>query len=283
MLRSRSLSVETVTIRVARLLAIISVWSVVMALGMSYFFSPIGAVAEPTFGDLIGFGYAFTVTGAVTASVALVLGGKRWWAVEIALAVGLMMATTAVLAYLALWAAPWTVRSRMDAWSFLRLRENVLNCGEAILIFHVPLGVGVGAVVGAITGRLIVIAHRRSRLARWISLGLLVTCASGPVRPIVFDLVILWGLVVRRPFATWPWTDEHVWATAAIFGAITGAIVACLSTRVARRHRSGHVSHTAGAGVPVLPRSPRSSEAEERGRRASEGSATRSGTQGPSD
>src|SRR5215472_11879307 len=113
---SRSLSIESVAIRVARLLAIISAWSVAMALGMGYFFSPIGAVPQPTAGDLIGFGYAFTIAGAVAAAVALVREGKRSWAVEIALAVALMMATTAVLAYLALWAAPWTVRSRMDAW-----------------------------------------------------------------------------------------------------------------------------------------------------------------------
>ena len=79
---------------------------------------------RPTLGDLFGFGCAFTIAGAVAASVVLVLGGKRRWAVEIALAVGLTIATTAVLAYLALWAAPWTVRSRMDAWSFLRLQRG---------------------------------------------------------------------------------------------------------------------------------------------------------------
>ena len=74
----RSLSVESVAIRVARPLAIMSVWSVAVALVMGYFFSPIGAVAQPTFFDLIGFGCAFTITGAVAASVALVLGGKEW-------------------------------------------------------------------------------------------------------------------------------------------------------------------------------------------------------------
>jgi hypothetical protein len=39
-------------------------------------------------------------------------------------------------------------------------------------------------------------------------------------------------------FATWPMTYEHVWATAAILGAITGSFVAYLSTRVAPWHRS---------------------------------------------
>src|SRR4051794_24715732 len=125
MLDSRSFSVESVAIRAARLLAIITAWSVAVALVMVYYFSPIGAVSVPDFSDLIEFGCAFTITGAAAAAVVLVLGGKGWWAVEIALAFGLMMATAAVLAHLALWAAPWTVRSRMDAWSFLRLRQDV--------------------------------------------------------------------------------------------------------------------------------------------------------------
>ena len=47
---------ESFTIRVARLLAIIAVWSVAAAMVMGYFFSPIGAMAEPTFNDVIAFG-----------------------------------------------------------------------------------------------------------------------------------------------------------------------------------------------------------------------------------
>jgi hypothetical protein len=279
---SRSPSVESALIRVARPLAIISVWSVAMSLIMGYFFSPMGAVEQPAFHDLIEFGCAFTITGAVAGSVALVLAGKKWWALEILMAVGLTMATTAVLAYLALWVAPWTVRSRMDAWSFLRLQQEVLLCGEAILPFHVPMGVGVGAVVGAIAGGLVVMGRRRPRLSRWIAFGLIVTCASEPVRPILFGLVVFWGMVIRRLLAAWPVTQEHIWATAASFGAITGALVGCLAIRLARRHRSGHVSRTAGTGVPVLPISPPSHAGEGRGRRPGEAPATRADSRGPS-
>lgn len=254
---SRS-SIESIAVRVARLLAIISAWSVVLAPAMGFFFSPIGAVEQPSSFELLDFACAFTIAGAAAAAVALALAGKRWWAVEIALALGLAIAMTAVLAYLALWAAPWTVRSRMDAWSFLRLQDDVRLCGQAGATFLAPAGLGVGAVVGAIVGGLMVIARRRPRLARGIAFGLFATGASEPVRPIVFDLVVFWGMVIRWLLATWPVAPEHVWAPAVILGAITGAFVASLALRAARRHRSGHSPRTGGRSGPDLPPVPTS-------------------------
>ena len=44
----------------------------------------------------------------------------------------------AAIAYLALWVNPGIVRSRMDAWSFLRLRRDVPRWGEGIVLFHAP-------------------------------------------------------------------------------------------------------------------------------------------------
>ena len=141
---SRSYSFESVALRLAQPLLIVATWCGVLALGMRYFFSPIGAVAEPTFGDLIGFGFGFTISGLVAASVALVVAGKRRWALEIALTAGVMIAALAAVAYLALWGAPWTLRSRMDAWSFLRLQQNVRHSDEAIENFYAPVGAGSG-------------------------------------------------------------------------------------------------------------------------------------------
>ncbi len=255
---TRSHSLESIALRVARPLAIIVAWCSVLALGMRYFFSPFGAVEEPTFSDLVGFGFGFTITGVVAASVALLVAGRRRWAAEIALAAGATMAIVAVLVYLALWGAPWTLRSRMDTWSFLRLQQEVPMSGEAIEKFYAPVGVGVGAMVGAIAGGLIVVARRRPRLARWTALGLLVICATGAVRPILFDAVIIWGMVINWVFWTGPMTLEHVWATATIFGAITGAFGAWLAIRVAGRSRASGVSRAAGAGIPVVSAGPQS-------------------------
>ncbi len=255
---TRSRTLELIALRVARPLAIIVGWCAVLALGMRFFFSPFGAVDEPTFGDLVGFGFGFTITGLMAASVALAVAGKRQWALEIALAAGLMMAALAVLAYLALWGAPWTLRSRMDTWSFLRLQQEVRYSGAPIGSFYAPVGVGVGAAVGAISGGLIVLARRRPGLARCTALGLLVICATGAVRPILFDAVVVWGIVIQWVFWTGPTTLAHVWATGTIFGAITGAFGAWLGIRLAGRLRSGGASRAAGAEVPVVSAEPRS-------------------------
>ena len=232
-------SIESAVIRAVRLLAIIVLWCAVVALAMRYFFSPMGAVEDPGFHELIGFACAFTITGAVAASIALLLAGKWRWAVQVAIAFVLTAGAVAGVAYVLLWGGPWTLRNRMDAWSFLRLQMDVEHAGKAMAGFYGPMAVGVGAVVGAITGGLIALARRRPRLARWICLGVLVACASGPVRPVLFDAVVFWGMIVRwLLFENWT-VGEHVWATAAIFGAFAGALDAYLWTRAARGRRTG--------------------------------------------
>ena len=242
---------------------------------------------QPEFFDLIGFGCAFAIAGTVSASFALALSGKRTWAFELAMVVSLAIAIAVVLAALALWVAPMALRSRMDAWFFLQLREDALRWGEILLRFYSPLGLGTGIVVGGIAGRLIVLARRRPRLGTGIALGLLAACASGPVRPILFGLVVLWGRVIlwsewliSRSFSTWPMTPDEVWATAAILGAIAARVVACLSTR---RPRSAVVPRTAEDRGPDFPQSPRFRERNERGRKQSGGSAPRDDARKASD
>ena len=246
---SRLLPVQAVSSRfLLRLLAIVLVWSVVVGLGTGFFFAPRGTEAQPSYYDLIGFGCSLDLAGVVAAIVAVGLAGKRRWAVEIALAVALTAVAAVTLAYLALWVAPWTVRSRMDAWSFLRLREDVLRWGEAIAMFHAPMATGVGSVVGVIAGLLFLLARRWPRLATGIALGLLFAYASDPVRQFSFDLVIRWGWLIRAPSGTWPMTDDQIWATAAVFGAIAGAVVAGFGLHMAGRPRSDHVPASRAEG-----------------------------------
>ena len=122
----------------------------------------------------------------------------------------------------------------MDAWSFLRLRLDAGRTGKEIAGFYVPMGAGVG---GAGRGDYRNLDHHGTALAAGCEVDVpRFTCrvaVSGPVRPILFDVVVFWGMVVRFLFENWP-VGEHVWATAAIFGAFTGALAAYLSIRVAR-------------------------------------------------
>jgi hypothetical protein len=246
---SRLLPVPAVAVRyLARLLAIVAVWSVVVGLGMGIFFAPRGTEAQPAYYDLIGFGCALALAGAAAAIVAVGLAGRWRWSVEIALAVMLMAVAGAALAYLALWVNPWTVRSRMDAWSFLRLRRDLPRWAEAIVLFHAPMGAGVGGVVGAIAGLLILLARRWPRWATGIALGLLFACAFDPVQQLIFRAVISWGWIVRALHVAWAMTDDEIWATAAVFGAIAGALVAGLALHMAGRHPSHFVTRAASSG-----------------------------------
>jgi hypothetical protein len=232
----------------ARLLAILSIWSVVVGLGTGLFFAPRGSEAQPTDHDLIGFGCSMAIASVVAAMVAVGMVGKRRWAVEIALAVALLIVVSVPIAYVLLWVDPWTLRNRMDAWSFLRLRRDVPRWGEAIVTFHAPMAAGVASIVGAIAARMIRLARRRPRPATTITLVLLFACAWEPVQQLIFGLVIIFGHIIRRGWYIgarldpWPMTDEQIWATAALFGAIAGALVAGLALHLAGRHRSDLVA-----------------------------------------
>ncbi len=252
----RSVSLESVVYRVARLLAIIGVWSAVTALLMGYFFSPFGAMDQPGFNDLVGFATAFTIAGAAAAAILLLFAGERKWAAEVASAVVATFATAALAAYVLFWADPWPARSWMDTWSFLRIQRDVADWGNVIVRFYAPLGLAAGAAVGTIAGTLTIVGRRRPRLARWAFVGLLVIGASEPVRSSIFDFVSHFLLFVDYQLfgSTWPMTFEHVWTTAAIFGAITGAFAARICSSLPKRDRSSDQTGAIGtAATVVLP------------------------------
>jgi hypothetical protein len=229
-----------------------------VGLGAGFFFAPRGSEAQPEYSDLIGFGCAMAIASVVAALVVVGLEGKRKWAVESALAVALLIAVSIPIAYVLLWVEPWTLRNRMDAWSFLRLRRDVPRWGEAIIVFHAPMAVGVGSVVGAIAGGMIRLARRRPRPATTIALVLLFACAWEPVQQVILGLVIGFGHLIRRGWYVcarldpWPMTAEQIWSTAAVFGAIAGVLVAGLALRLAGRHRSELVPAQRAEGSPRL-------------------------------
>jgi hypothetical protein len=240
----------------ARLLAILLIWSVVVGLGTGLFFAPRGWEAQPSYDDLIGFGSSLAIASVVAAIVVVGLAGKRRWAVEIALAVALLIAVAVPLGSILLWVDPWTLRNRMDAWSFLRLRQDVPRWVEAIVTFHAPMAAGVGSVVGAIAGLLILLARTWPRPATVIALVLLFACAWDPVQQFIFGLVIIfghmirWGWYIGAHLDPWNMTDEQIWATAAVFGGTAGALVAGLALHMAGRHRSDH-PRAASRGLPT--------------------------------
>jgi hypothetical protein len=213
----------------ARLLAIVAVWLVVVGVATGCFFMPRGSEAQPGFNDLTGFACSAAVAGAVSATVALGIGGKLRWAGQVVLAVSLTVAALAGLAYVSLWVSPWAVRSRINGTSFVQLRQLVPLWGAEVLRFTLPLGALGGGVFGTVAGLLTAVARRKPRLAMGLALGLLLACATSPVQSSGFDLMILWGQIVRYRIISWGLTDPLITATGAILGATAGALIASIA------------------------------------------------------
>jgi hypothetical protein len=251
----RTGSIELVAYRVARLLAVIGVCAALTAVAMGIFFSPFGAMEQPGYNDLIGFGTAFTIAGAAAAAIVLLCAGERTLAAEVAAAVVTVFGAAALTAYRLFWAEPYPARSWMDTWSFLRWQHEVAGWGSVLVSFYTPLGLVVGAVVGTIAGALSIVGRRRPRLARWTLLGLLVIGVSEPMRSGIFEAVSDLLVVDQLLFGSaWPNTLPLIWTTAAIFGAIIGATAARVCAGLPKRDRARNSNRaSAAATVVVLP------------------------------
>jgi len=178
------------------------------------------------------------IAGAVATALALAAGGKRKWALDVVLAAVAAAALLIAAAYTCLWLCPWLARSRMGHWELLRLRQTLLLWAAAIVRHELPLGAGVGLLLGAVAGRLTVLARRQPRIAIVLLLGLIVAGASEPVQRLAFGLVLIWGQIVRSCIESPGLTDSFVPASGATCGAIAGAIIAAIAMRRPRAQPS---------------------------------------------
>ena len=215
--------------------AIAATWLVLTGLATGCFFAPRGAEAQPTMDDVVGFGGSLAIAGAAAATVAFAIGGRRRWALEVAISVTLVSAIVALLLVYFLWFDPTIARRHLNLWEFRRLQGRAGRWAEQIPTFHAPLGTGVGIVLGAVAGLLTVLARRMPRLATGGALALLFACASGPGRQFAFDQVVWWGWKLRFHLVPWSISDDQIAASGMIFGAIAGAVIAGLAMYAGRK------------------------------------------------
>jgi hypothetical protein len=90
--------------------AIAAAWLGLVALATGVFFMPRGAEAQPRLNDVVGFGCSMAIAGAAAAIAAFVLGGRRKWAVQLALSVLLVGVIAASLLVCFLWIDPTFMR-----------------------------------------------------------------------------------------------------------------------------------------------------------------------------
>ena len=220
---------------VARHVAIVLAWIVVVAIATACFFPPWSSFPPwvyddwNSFDNALVFGSSAAIAGAVATAVSLAIGGKKKWALDFVFAVTFAVALLVAGAYACLWVDPSLVRSRMGHWEFLRLRDTLTRWFLFVVRYDIPLCAVVGLLPGAIAGLLVVLAGQRPRIAIGLIIGLLLAAAAEPVQRLTFELVQFWGMGVRWAIWSPGMTDPYVPAAGATLGAIAGSLIAAVA------------------------------------------------------
>jgi hypothetical protein len=229
----------------ARPLAIVSIWLIAVGFfGTAYIVA--GKRQTRSF-EILDFTAAFAVEAAISAVIALILGGKKRWAVEATLSMLILMLTPIGGAYALFWLAP-TPGQYLPGTSvpdFLSLRRELTESAFEIAKLTIPTATVLGIMIGAVAGLLLVLASRRPQFAGWLVVGLLLACVIGSVHIDAFRRVT--DVVVKARMNgsnsieyAWFMTGELVSAMGATAGAVVGAVISCGAVRMdGRKHRTG--------------------------------------------
>ncbi len=232
--------------------AIVACWLGLVALATAMFFAPRSTEAQPEINDAIGFGCSTAIAAAAAAITAFGLGGRRRWAVEMAVSILLLATIAALLVVDFVVLDPTFLRTRVDPWTVLRLQSGAERWAEQLAGYHVPLGAAVGITLGAAAGLLIQLARRRPRLATGTALAILFALASALGRQFAFNLVSGAGTILRSRFVPWNISADQISTTGMIFGAVTGCTVAFLAIHATRpRPRSVATAPHPARGEPA--------------------------------
>jgi hypothetical protein len=172
------------------------------------------------------FASSLVIAGAAALVAGLAVADQRRWALEALGALLVTIAVLGVLVYVCLWLDPWLVRSQMSGNQFVRLRDVTFYLSVDVVRYAVPFASVVGLLVGMTAGLLAVNARRRPRAVMALVAVLVLASIAVPVQRSAFDLVILWGYVVRRCIDSPGMSHPFVSALGAIAGAIAGSTIA---------------------------------------------------------
>ena len=208
-------------------------WLIVTGLTTGFFFAPRGMEAQPTLDDVFGFACSFAITGGITLSMGLGIGGRLRWAFEAAIALLVMTTTLVVLFDHFLFRDPSFARAHIGFWELQRIQSHAERWRVQIPAYQAPLGAGLGAVLGLVVGLLARLGGRLPRLATGIALLLLFASASG--KQLAFDQLIRCGWMLRHKFVPWSIIDDQITVTGLFLGGAIGAVIAGLILYVSRR------------------------------------------------
>jgi hypothetical protein len=228
-----------------RLLPIVVIWLAISALETGCFLAARGVEGQLLDTDLVAFGPSMVVSSAVAAAAALALRGKVKLASRVALAVGLMMAITSAAIYVLFHVDPWTLRNKLDLWSFLRLKNSTRAWASDFAWAQAPFAAWVGLVAGLVCGLVSIVARKRPRWAVIATLVLLFGLAIKPAQEVVWNLLNELYWTIRSQEGAGRVNTDRTSDLGAAFGAVSGAFVAAIAIEMARRK-----AKRASAGPP---------------------------------
>jgi hypothetical protein len=224
----------------ARPLAMLAIWLTATAFfGLAYFLSGRRVSLE----EAIIFTVAFAIATAAAAAIALLVGGRRRWAIEAALPMASLVTVPVCLAGALIWLAPTLSGSLSTTEYFPHYRGHVPSAVLGIARQTIPTGVLLGAVFGSMIGLSIIVVRHRPRLLRWAVAGLLLSCFFGSAHIGAFDRIVDFVVNTRlsgvnRLVVAWTIRFELASAIGATAGACVGAVVACGAVRLSDRSRA---------------------------------------------
>ncbi len=233
-------------VRYVQPLAIAGTWLALVVVGTGCFFAPRPGEAQPTWGDVLGFGCSMAIAGAAAAITAFAIGGRPRWAIQLSCSVFLLSAVVASLLIYFLWYDPMVLRGRLDRWTFEELQHDAPRWAEQLAGYLGPLGATVGIAFGAVAGLLFKFGRERPRLATGAAVAIMILLASDFGRQSTSDVVTWLGWRLRYLFVPWSFTSDEISVMAVIFGAVVGAAIADLAMYATRSRRipgDGSLSH----------------------------------------
>jgi hypothetical protein len=215
--------------------AIVALWLITIGFFATAY--QLAAGRRPRLDDEITFTAAFAVASAVSAAIALAVGGRRRWAFEAAIPMAILLAMPVAVAGALSWLAPAMGWTMMSVSGFPRYRGVITAAVWETAKLTFPSGVILGVLAGAVAGVLLVLARRWPRLVGLLMVGLLLACVSKSFHIDAFgratDLLVKARLSgVNRLVYSWNVGFEFSSALGATAGAVVGAIAASGAVRL---------------------------------------------------
>jgi len=230
------------------MLAIQAIWITSVGIGAGGFLAGSTRIEE-----VFAFAVQFALALAISAVVALVVGGRKQRALEVLVSIAILIAGVAIVAYTSFWLAPSLVRHwfRFSGNDILFLRIRLWMTLKMIASPVAAIGVGLGVGIGIVAGLVMRLARRRPRVAGALAVGLLI--AYGASANYLSISLTDFVLELRTKGGNWRVSSISATELASAIGAATGSVVGAILACGTLQERSRRNRMAPEARLPGMP------------------------------